>query len=352
MPAVRIDIANLPLFAQDLIGRTANLPRSSLHLRKLSIFGLSIDAWFSDPAYADLCARNIAQTPAGEGAVEITLFLIDAQSTGSPAPARWGEDVFDRAAFNEALASAGLHGAYLHDPRVWQFFSPAARTGVQMIREPGATPDWETGGPLRVFLHWAVAMNGARLCHAATLGHDGKGVLLSGAGGSGKSGTTLAGIAGGLTTVGDDYCLLTQGDGDGASAYPLYRILKQDPAGVARALGPVAASRFGALNWQGKYEIHAPFLHRSPFVDRLAIKALLLPRVAHAARSELRPVSAGAAMRAFAPSSVFQLPDDETQGIQFAARLCRHLPCYELFLSEDAEDIAGTIKHFIEELPE
>ncbi len=348
MPAARIDIANLPPFAHDLIRRAGVLPRSSLHVRRLSVFGLNIDAWFSDPAYADLCARNIAQTPAGEGAAAITLFLIDARSTGSPVPARWGEDVFDRTAFNEALASADLHGAYLHRPRVWQFFSPAARIGVQMIREPGATPDWETGGPLRVFLHWAVAMNGARLCHAATLGNDGKGILLSGAGGSGKSGTTLAGIAGGLSTVGDDYCLLTLDDD--VSAHPLYRILKQDPAGVARVLGSAAASHFGAINWQGKYEIHASDLPRTPFVDRLAIKALVLPRVAHAEHSELRPISAGAAMRAFAPSSVFQLPDDEAQGIHFAAKLCRNLPCYELLLSENAENIAGALRNFIEEL--
>lgn len=349
MPAARIDIASLPLFAHDLLRRAVELPRSLLHVRRLSVFGLSIDAWFSDPAYADLCARNIAQTPGGEGAAEITLFLIDAKSAGWPAAARWGEEAFNRAAFNKALASSGLHGAYLHDPRVWQFFSPAERIGVQMIREPGATADWETGGPLRVFLHWAVAMNGARLCHAATLGNDGKGILLSGAGGSGKSGTTLAGIACGLSTVGDDYCLLTLDEG--VSAHPLYRILKQDPTGVARALGPAATSRFEAINWQGKYEIHASELPRSPFVDRLAIKALVLPKVAHAEHSELRPISAGAAMRAFAPSSVFQLPDDEAQGIHFAAKLCRNLPCYELLLSENAENIAGALRNFIEELP-
>ncbi len=348
MPVVHIDTASLPAYGRRLIQEAADLSRASLHLRKLSIYGLNIDAWFSDPGYADLCTRNIAQTPPGASAAKITLFLLDAASIGAPAPARWGEDTFDRAAFNEALAAAGLHGAYLHDPRVWQFFSPTERIGIQMIREPGATPDWETGGPLRVFLHWASAMGGARLCHAATLGHAGKGVLLSGAGGSGKSGTTLAGIAGGLSTVGDDYCLLTLGDGP--SAHPLYRILKQDPAGVARALGSAASSRFGAVNWQGKYEIHASALSHSPFVDRLTIKALLLPKVAQAQKSELRPVSAGVAMRAFAPSSVFQLPDDEARGIQFAASLCRKLPCYELLLSEDAEDIAGTIRHFIEGL--
>lgn len=349
MPAARIDTANLPAFAQSLIRQMTDLPHTSLHLRKFSIFGINVAAWFTDPAYADLCARNLAEAPAGEDASDITLFLFDAQSAGMPSPALWGAEVFDRTAFNEVLASAALHGAYLHNPRVWQFFSPSERVGVQLIRAPGATPDWETGGPLRVFLHWASAMRGARLCHAATLGLGDKGVLLSGAGGSGKSGTTLAGIAHGLSTVGDDYCLLTRREA--VVAHPLYRILKQDPAGVARAFGKADTPDFGKTNWQGKHEIHADLLPASPFVNRLVIKALLLPKVAHLPRSEFRPISAGAAMRSFAPSSVFQLPDDEEQGIRFAAALCRDLPCYELRLSEDAGEIAGSIRGFIEGLP-
>lgn len=334
-------------FGHALLADARALDRSRLHFRRFNLPHLTIEAWFSDPAYAALCARNLAscgESAPGDQAV-LTLYLLDSESVDWAPPARWMHDVYERQTANSELAGAGLRGAYLHDPRVWQFYSESARAGVQLVRRPGATPAWESGGPLRAFLHWAYAAQQRRLCHAATLGLDGRGMLLVGAGGSGKSGTCLAGIANGLDTVGDDYCLV--GQGEGVTAYPLFGILKQDPAGVARVLGEEACNRFAPLNWQGKHEIHASSLARPPFVEQLEIRAIVVPRVAHARISTFRPVQAGLAMRSFAPSSTFQLPDGEHEGIVFAGALCRRLPCLELELSEDGAEISGAIRAYL-----
>lgn len=336
----------LAAYGADLLSRARTISTDRLHRRVLSLPGLTVEAWFTDPAYAELCARNIRQKTHAVSKPDLTVFLLDAETLGWPAPERWGADVFDRHAMNGALESAGLRGAYLHDPRVWQFFSPERQLGVQLIRRPGALPPWEQGAPLRAFLHWGLKARGIHLCHAATLGREGRGLLLVGAGGSGKSGTTLAGIAGGLETVGDDYCLLTAGER--IAALPLYRILKQDPEGVARVLGDGGAKTFGPVNWQGKFEIHESALQHSPFVETLDIRAIVIPEVAHAERSIFQPVSAALAMRAFAPSSSFQLPDGEKESIAFAAALCRRLPCFKLSLSTDSADIARTIGSFLE----
>lgn len=337
----------LAAYGVDLLSRARTISKDRLHRRVIFLPGLTVEAWFSDPAYAELCARNIRQTTPVISKPDLTVFLLDAETLGWPAPERWGADVFDRQAMNGALESAGLRGAYLHDPRVWQFFSPEGQFGVQLIRRAGALPPWEPGAPLRAFLHWGLKVRGLHLCHAATLGLDGRGILLVGAGGAGKSGTTLAGIAGGLETAGDDYCLLTAGER--VAALPLFRILKQDPAGVARAFGGRGeAQGFGPTNWQGKFEIHESALRRSPFVDTLDIRAIVVPEVAHAERSVFQPVSPALAMRAFAPSSSFQLPDGEKESIAFAAALCRRLPCFKLSLSTDAADIAGAIATFLE----
>ena len=333
-----------------LLAQAAALDPVRMRARRFSLPNLTIEAWFSDPDYAELCARNLANgcSPATQGRPDLTLYLLDSESAGWPPPPRWMHEAFDRQTANAELAQAGLRGAYLHDPRVWQFYAESARTGVQLVRRKGAMPAWESGGPLRAFLHWAYAAQQRRLCHAATLGLDGQGILLVGAGGSGKSGTCLAGITHGLDTVGDDYCLV--GQGETVAAYPLFRMPKQDPAGVARAIGEQADSGFGAPNWQGKYEIPASMLARQPFVPQLEIRAIVVPRVAHAGRSVLRPVQPGLAMRSFAPSSAFQLPDGEHEAIAFAGALCRRLPCFELELSADAREIAGAIRAFLERL--
>jgi hypothetical protein len=337
-------------FGRALLAQADTLDLSRMHARRFNLPNLTIEAWFSDPAYAELCAGNLANgcSPEAQGQPDLTLYLLDSASAGWPPPPRWMHEVYDRQAANAELGQAGLRGAYLHDPRVWQFYSESARTGIQLVRRPGAMPAWESGGPLRAFLHWAYAAQQCRLCHAATLGVDGQGILLVGAGGSGKSGTCLAGIANGLDTVGDDYCLV--GQDEAMTAYPLFRMLKQDPAGVTRALGEQVGSGFGTPNWQGKYEIHASMLARQPFVPQLEIRAIVVPRVAHAGSSAFRPIQPGLAMRSFAPSSAFQLPDGEHEVIAFAGVLCRRLPCFELELSVDAREIAGEIHAFLERL--
>ncbi len=86
-------------------------------------------------------------------------------------------------------------------------------------------------------------------------------------------------------------------------------------------------------------------------MDRLALKAIVMPRVAHLARSEIRPIAAPIALRAFMPSNVMQLPDGEAVGVRFTAELCRRLPTFELLLSPNRDDIARTIAGLIGQLP-
>ena len=78
------------------------------------------------------------------------------------------------------------------------------------MRSADGFPPWEPGAPLRSFLHWEYAARGMRLVHGGTLGIDGRGVVLAGSGGAGKSGTVVAGIMVGLDSVGDDYVSVDQ----------------------------------------------------------------------------------------------------------------------------------------------
>ncbi|MGV8838926.1 MAG: serine kinase [Bauldia sp.] len=344
--AQRGGVADVAAYAARLIDAAAALPRAGLELRRLTPFGIAIDAWFSDPSYAAMAAENVASLPVETRGEDATLLLLDARSLGWEPPEPLARDYL-RPDFNAAIVRSGLRASYLPAPTMWQVWSPGRRLGVQLVARPGGTPPWESGGPLRTFIHWALPEN-ARLCHAGTVGTGGRGVLLVGAGGSGKSGTTLAGIAAGLDSVGDDYCIVSAG-GDAVEARPVFRMLKQDPAGFRRVFGPEAD--FGPLNWQGKWEIHGSRLPRSPFVDRMAVAAIVMPRVAHLPRCEVRAIAPTLALRAFMPSNVTQLPDGEAEGVRFTAGLCRQLPTFELLLSSDRDDIAGAIAALLDRLP-
>ena len=137
--------------------------------------------------------------------------------------------------FEETLKSLGLRGAFPAaempapaDP--FSIFDPAARVGLQLVENLSDLPPWDSGAPFRILVHFAAASRGWRLVHAATLSMRGKGILIVGAGGAGKSGTCLAGLAGGLHTVGDDYVLIAPGEP--LTAFRVYRLLKQDRQGL------------------------------------------------------------------------------------------------------------------------
>lgn len=337
-------IDDIAAYARGLIDAAAALPRGGLHRRVLRPAGAPLSAYFTDRAYADMAAANIVSGGSDDAAeAAATVFALDAATLGWAPPPHWAQG-YSRHLLNAAFAGAGLKGAYLPALPMWQAFDPVRRIGVQLVAHPGGTPPWESGGPLRTLIHWLLPQD-TRLCHAGTVGVGGAGILLVGPGGSGKSGTTLAGIAAGLDSVGDDYCLLTMEPGGAVVARPVFRMLKQDPDGFRRVFGP--DTDYGPINWQQKWEIHASRLPRDPFVDRLAIRAIVVPRVAHMPRSVTRPIAKPIALRAFMPSNVVQLPDGEAEGVRFSGALCRRLPAFELLLSPDRDDIADAIAGLI-----
>jgi hypothetical protein len=202
---------------------------------------------------------------------------------------------------------------------------------------------------LRLLVHWSNRTAERGFIHAGTLGHRGQGVLLVGAGGSGKSGTTLSGILNGLTSVGDDY-ISVRSSGGLVEAHPLLRIMKQDLRGLQR-LGLEAGQGALAepLNWQGKIEFDFEAVTPGARADRLALKAILMPHIARARASSFRPASAREAMLAMAPSSLYQLHGSWREDFGLIASIARALPAFHLHLSEDPAEIASAIRAFIED---
>jgi hypothetical protein len=331
----------LESFIEDLTLHTLNLDKKRLFHKQFSLNHLSVDAYFSDKAYAELCEANLFEIQKELDQIHhVTLYLLDAESLSWPRPPRWFQSTYNRHNAQDAFQALNLWGAYLDEPRAWQYFNPITKVGIQLIKNPSSMIPWESGGPLRHFLHWAYQSMGKMLCHSGSLGINNQGVLLIGPGGSGKSGTTLAGISHGLYTVGDDYCLI---DPVGAMAYPLYQIIKQDPKGFERLSLKVADINSLQVNWQKKYEVHRRLFKSDPFAGALKIKALMLLKIKDVKVSSLKTSTPGEAMKAWALSSSFQLPDHEKESIAFISDLCKRLPVMEITLSHDDKNIAEII---------
>ncbi|MDB5507212.1 MAG: serine kinase [Devosia sp.] len=332
-------------FAASLLAYARTAPAADTASFRLPRLEFTVAA---DPAYLALCRRALVDAPASPIAARIALAYLDYGSHPDLPPPIWQRPDFILGPAISGLETAGYNGWYDADRCTWQFFDPTTGRGVQAMADPADLPPWEASFPLRIFLHWAYQTIGMRLIHAGTLGHDGDGVLLAGSGGAGKSGTTLSGILHGLASVGDDYVAL---DPEAMRAYPVLKLVKQDAGGLARLGLDAGRPEFGGTNWQGKHEFDFDALGLGQRAEHLHLKAIILPRLARAARSTISRATAHAAMIALAPSNLQQLPGAWKTGLQTTAALVRRLPAYNLELGTDPAEIAATIGQFLKDKP-
>lgn len=345
-----VSIGNLAVYARstlDMARRTDIRDASTTRMRLPNLM-LTVHSLDAEMTRAMRCNVLQASGPFPAPATpELTVMVLHGDAPGRLRPAPWAPDQpYMPHQVAQVLAGAGLQGSYFHDLDNWHLLDPGNGFAVHLFRHPGGYPPWETGAPLRPFLHWHYASHGARLAHSGTLGLGGTGVLLAGAGGSGKSGTVVAGLMHGLQSVGDDYVLLDSAAGP-IHARPLYATLKQDPAGFGRLGLAARLPTPGPLNWQGKHQFRIQDLAPDAVPEALRITALLVPRITGGSRTRIVSIPRAEAMMALAASSIYQMPGERESGFRFFSQVARQLPCLTLELGRDPAEIAGRIGDFI-----
>jgi hypothetical protein len=344
-----VDRHSLVPFLRSAIAAAEVLPRAGLHRRLAAPAGIPLDLWFDNEAEAELLAPRLADVEPDAGQDSRTrLYMLSGASIGHASLPAWSGAENEAAEFHPVLAEAGLRAAHPAYTRAWHVLDLAAGVGLQLANSPSDLPAWFAGAPLRQHLHWLLRARGWRIAHAATLGLHGRGILLLGNGGAGKSGTTLAGLAAGLRTVGDDYIAL--GGTDPAIARPLFRIAKQDRAGLARI--PGLAERLAHLpaNWMNKVEFDPAIVFPGCFTDALRLDAIVMPRLARAAVPRFMPATAGDAMRTLIPTNLHQFPGEPIDGLDYYGALVRPLPVHWLELSGNAADNGAALADFVASL--
>ena len=181
---------------------------------------------------------------------------------------------------------------------------------------------WDRAAPLRTALHFPLAGPHRQLVHGAVVGIGGRGVLLAGPGGSGKSTTTLACLQAELQVVGDDYAAVDFRAGR-TRAWNLFRSIK-------------IGEREPGVN--GRDHRRTLILGEDlpgSVTEMLELSAVLLPQVAGGTHSSVSTATSAEALRALAPSTLLQTPYEEEPSMGLLAQLARSLPAYHLNLGAD-----------------
>lgn len=349
MSIVDIDSDTAHHFAAALIDYAAD---ARVETTSFSLPGFNLSVASDLPGYLELCRRALVDDPrlADGSQRPLAVSVLDRVTHPELPSARWTGEMYGQTLVSAGLEKGGYEGMHEIDFRLWQIFDARRSVGVEALFEPGQYAPWVASFPLRNFLHWAYQSIGWRIVHAGTLAVDGKGVMIVGAGGAGKSGTTLSGVLARLDSAGDDYVAIRLDD-DAVRVAPVMKLMKQDGKGLARLGIDPQEYALGAPNWQNKYEFDFELFGAGRRASSIEIKAIVLPRIAHADRSTLSRARPQLAMMELAPSNLQQLPGGWRQGMSFIANLVRRVPAYHLDLSSDPAEIAATVRRLIEEQP-
>jgi hypothetical protein len=279
--------------------------------------------------------RSPFGTTLGEGERDVALRIRVASGADvAPELARHADEA-------GALISDACHVVHLLP---WGAAALDRREGrvVALVRSLGALPHWERAKPLATLLGVWCHDRGLRVVHAGMAARGGDGVLFVGPSGTGKSTAALACLAAGFDFLGDDCVALRARDEGGFDGVRLYATATLERAHLERAV--LAGERPLEARDEADKAIVAPGERRpARIASSAAVRAVLLPRLTDAPRTEVRRASGRDALLALAPSSIVRRAAPGATLLGDLARLVRDVPCYRLEMSRRPDEIPGCV---------
>jgi hypothetical protein len=270
----------------------------------------------------------------------------DTESTGIPVPSL--PPLVDTTAPARSIIDQERAATSSHERGMLECVDFGTDEGWFGIGTPDELSHGERGAPFRMLLHWWLARRRLQLAHGGAVGVEGRGVLLVGAGGAGKSSTTLVCVEAGLQYAGDDYCAI--GSEPTPTVHSLYSTAKVVDADVARY--PALAR--GATRHRHPTDDKTLFLvaraRPECVVTQLALSAVVTPVRTTNRGTTFVTASSGEALHALAPSTIGQLPGSAARTLAALAAVARAVPAYRLELGTDRATVAPAVRALLEHL--
>ena len=315
----------------------------------VSIGSIDVAVEIADSRVADLILPAFAWCATPDLAAHqpvAKLFAYDSTS-GAPRPASpWR--VGDFLVRDEVVGSGedGVSVAYGLESRLLSTFDVTTQQGVWWTPDAGGLPSWELTAPLRYQLHWSLGQQQLAFVHAAVVGKDGKGILLVGRGGAGKSTATAACLDNGWEFLADDYCVLECSPVP--RAHSVYRYAKLAETSLAMVPG-----LRDAVAWQrpadAKHVLDIAGRRPEQMVRSLELVAVVLPEIT---TSHALPVEVHGARRArdLVASTMFQMASPSTASLRVVAEVIESLPAYRVGFNDTAHAIVAALDQVLHEV--
>lgn len=318
-----------------------------------TIAGRPVRFSFAGTGFRKPMARAIAGEEASGEAIAgsppaLTIHIWDAASTGvRMATDSWTGTLLGPVGVIEELSDERYHVSMDIHSSLASLLDARDGVALHYVPDPALLPYWELTHPARLlWAAWARAQ-GVLMCHAAAVAWEGRGALVVGPSGSGKSTTALSCLNAGMECAGDDYVLVEPGSPVRAHALYTASLLDVAHARAHPSLMPAVDRVAAATPDRSKAVTYSTGGDRPSIRGGFAVAAIIVPRVVRGERTGYAPLSAGHALRALAPSTLSQLGMVDSAPLAALARLCRSLPCFEMWLGTDVEAIPHVVREII-----
>ncbi len=317
----------------------------------LEIGGLRLDLRFAGEAMRDVLLAPFEHLAVSGGApATLSISVFDGASTGIEAPSPPWQAVEAAPGANPSMRLRSERACVLAATGTGAVTAAEPDRGRAVFYLPDAVriAPIERAAPLREALQLLMAPHGRWMTHAGAVGHDGRGVLLVGRGGAGKSTLALSCALAGMEIVADDYVLLEAGPPRAHAMQSTAKLTEDSAERLGLGEGAIDPAGFEpTLEGPAKALVDIRPLAPGRLKPQLEIAAIVAPRVAEPA---LEPISAGEGLRALAPSTIIQSGFHGAAALAALGELVRTVPSYRLSLSPDPAANARAVDELVSEL--
>jgi|GEM_PF-4258150 len=276
--------------------------------------------------------------------VAFTIDVIDAGACGVP----WPGVRFEKADFgrNQRLPGWSDTNFTCFALRVEKGIAVAdfgASRAIVWLPSLNRLPGFERAAPFRWLAEGFAARRGQCLLHCASIGANGKAVLIVGSGGAGKSTLALSALSAGWDYFGDDYALVSAEQRP--RAWRIYRSAKwvrQGPV-LPDWIDPEAGEAADAVDHKRMLFLAAE--HSALFTRSGQVKALVRPRIdADATSPRIKLGHPTTIAMSAVRSTICQTEVPGAPSFGLLSRIARLRSCYELRLSPDTRANLDTLR--------
>jgi hypothetical protein len=234
---------------------------------------------------------------------------------------------------------------FLHAPTIGLEigYHLSTKSGIVVTNGVRHLSIYDRATPFQSIIHWMLEEAHWHMGHAAVIGFQGKGALLVGNSGSGKSTTALSCLVNvDMQYLCDDKCMLSLDPVP--RAFAIYNAVK---------LNHDVKDRFPFFNDMvvgtdefAKKGKNLAFLYpdlKDKMVTTLPISTILIPRIKPGIEYGISPASPADAFRVFGPSTSIWVPLSGPANYRFLRTFTERVPCYFLDLHPDLEKNASII---------